>query len=98
MALARQIMQVYLDSGGKLIKQAEQAIAASDTQALRIAAHSLKSSSANVGAETLSALFKQLEGFAREGDLDKALPLWDAARQEYARAEIEIQHLLAQSS
>jgi signal transduction histidine kinase/CheY-like chemotaxis protein/HPt (histidine-containing phosphotransfer) domain-containing protein len=97
MGLARQILQVYLDSTGKLVSQAEQAIAAGDAEALRFAAHSLKSSSANVGAETVSALFKQLEAFGREAKLEQASRFFDQARHEYDQAVNEIRALLAEA-
>jgi signal transduction histidine kinase/DNA-binding response OmpR family regulator/HPt (histidine-containing phosphotransfer) domain-containing protein len=98
MGLARQILQVYLDSTGKLVSQAEQAIAADDAEALRFAAHSLKSSSANVGAETLSGLFKQLEGLAREANLGDASALFDSAQCEYAQVRHEISALLEETA
>jgi len=98
MGLARQIQQIYLDSTGKLVSQIEQAIATGDAEALRFAAHSLKSSSANVGAETLSGLFKQLEGVGRAGKLDNASTLFDAARREYDQAVNEIRALLAEGA
>jgi HPt (histidine-containing phosphotransfer) domain-containing protein len=98
MGLARQILQVYLDSTGKLVNQAEQAIAADDAEALRFAAHSLKSSSANVGAETLSGLFKQLEGFARDANLGDASALFDSAQREYAQVRHEISALLEETA
>jgi len=98
MGLARQILQVYLDSTGKLVSQAEQAIAAGDAEALRFAAHSLKSSSANVGAETLSGLFKQLEGLARESNLGDASALFDSAQREYELARNEIRALQAEAA
>jgi HPt (histidine-containing phosphotransfer) domain-containing protein len=97
MGLARQIMRAYLDTTGKLVSQAEQAIATVDADALRFAAHSLKSSSANVGAQTLSGLFKDLEGMAREVRLDEARILFDAVRQEYAQAVKEIGTLLEET-
>jgi len=98
MGLAWQVLQVYLDSTGKLVSQAEQAIAAGNAEDLRFAAHSLKSSSANVGAETLSGLFKQLEGCAREGNLGDASALFDSARREYELARHEISALLAEDA
>jgi len=98
MGLARQILQVYLDSTGKLVNQAEQAIVAGDAEALRIAAHTLKSSSANVGAETVSALFKQLEVLGREAKLEQASRLFDQARLEYDQAVNEIRTLLEETA
>ncbi|CAH1206655.1 Histidine kinase [Candidatus Nitrotoga sp. BS] len=94
--LARQIMQVYLESTGNMVCQVEQAIAAGDSEALRRAVHSLKSSSANVGAETLSGLFRQLEGLGREGKLDEASALFGVARREYDQAVNEIRALLVE--
>ena len=43
--------------------------AAGDAAALTLEAHTLKSSSASLGAETLSALAKRLEELGRAGDL-----------------------------
>jgi len=98
MGLARQILQVYLDSSRNTVGQVEQAIATGDSEALRRAAHSLKSSSANVGAETLSGLFKQLEGLGREAKLDEASAVFDGARREYDQAVNEIHTLLAEGA
>ena len=95
LGLARKILRIYLDSAGDLVGQIEQAIATGDAEALRRAAHSLKSSSANVGAETLSGLFKQLEELGREGKLDEASSVVDVTRREYDQAVKEIRLLLA---
>ncbi len=96
MGLARRILQIYLDSSGPLMTQIEQAIAASDADTLRRAAHSLKSSSANVGAETLSSLFKGLEGLGKDGKLDQASMTFAETRREYERVVIEIRTLLVE--
>jgi two-component system sensor histidine kinase/response regulator len=94
LGFARQLLQVYLDSTGNTVCQAEQAIATGDSKALCRAAHSLKSSSANVGAETLSGLFRQLEELGRAGKLDEASVVFGAARREYGQAVNEINSLL----
>jgi CheY-like chemotaxis protein/HPt (histidine-containing phosphotransfer) domain-containing protein len=94
LGLARKILRVYLDSAGATLGQIEQAIAAGDAEALRRAAHSLKSSSANVGAETLSGLFKQLEGLGREGKPAEAGAVFAETRREYEQAVREIGLLL----
>ena len=96
LGLARQIMQVYLDSTGNTVCQVEQAIATGNSEALCRAVHSLKSSSANVGAETLSGLFRQLEGLGREGKLDEASAIFGVARLEYDQAVNEIRALLVE--
>ena len=97
MDLARRILKIYLDSSGTLMAQIEQAIDAGDGEALRYAAHSLKSSSANVGAETLSGCFKQLENLGRDGRLVKASTDFAETRREYEQAIFEIRAFLEQA-
>ena len=65
------IVAVYLEDTPRLIAQLEHAVAASNPIALRIAAHTLKSSSANVGAMTLSNAARDLEYGARDGTLSQ---------------------------
>ena len=65
------IIAVYLEDTPRLIAQLEHAVAASNPIALRIAAHTLKSSSANVGALTLSNAARDLEYGARDGTLSQ---------------------------
>jgi signal transduction histidine kinase/CheY-like chemotaxis protein/HPt (histidine-containing phosphotransfer) domain-containing protein len=94
LGLARQILQVYLDTSGNYVAQLEQAIDGDDAEALRRAAHTLKSSSTNVGATGLSGLFKQLEGLGRDANLVAARAQLDEMRREYLRAVNEIHTLL----
>ena len=65
------IISVYLEDAPRLIAQLEHAVSASNPIALRIAAHTLKSSSANVGAMTLSNAARDLEYGARDGTLSQ---------------------------
>jgi CheY-like chemotaxis protein len=53
--LAR-VIRIYLDEAPKLLERLRQALEQQDAPAARKAAHSLKSSSANLGAATLAAL------------------------------------------
>ncbi len=94
LGLIREIMAVYLDSSLALLRQVEQGLIAGDADALRRAAHSLKSSSANVGAEKLSKLFLELEVMGRDGQLTAAMPVFDETRQAYAEATAEMRHLM----
>jgi CheY-like chemotaxis protein/HPt (histidine-containing phosphotransfer) domain-containing protein len=96
--LARKIMRVYLAASVEIMTRLEQALDAGDGESLRRAAHTLKSSSANVGAANLSALFKQLESWGIEADLEAARASIDAARQEYARVVNELHALLEETS
>ena len=95
--LIRQIMQVFLESTVNTLRQIDQAVAAGNADGLHRGAHILKSSSANVGAETLSGLFRQLEALGREGKLEAANPLLGEMRQAYELAVREIHELLGET-
>ncbi|MBL8368444.1 MAG: Hpt domain-containing protein [Candidatus Accumulibacter sp.] len=61
------------------------AAAAGDAEALRKAAHALKSSSANLGAEYLTTLCRQLEAVTRQETLVSAKPLLQEVEFEVPR-------------
>ena len=64
--LAQRTVQMYLKTTPKLLQDMQTASLNRDQNALRLAAHTLKSSSAIVGAMALSDLAKHLEQAARE--------------------------------
>lgn len=97
MGLAREIMRTFLASAQQRVATVEQAIASGDGEILGQAAHSLKSSTANVGAETLSGLYKQLEKLGRERRIDEARVLIDEVRKEHQRAVSDMHILLAEA-
>ena len=63
--LAVKLFKVYNDHTPTTMQRLRDACEGSDAAAVRIASHSLKSSSASVGAERLSALMAKLEDLAR---------------------------------
>jgi CheY-like chemotaxis protein len=65
------LIRVFLDDAPKQISALEAAAVASDFEALREHAHSLKSASANLGAMLLTAAAKRVELGARTGTLDR---------------------------
>jgi HPt (histidine-containing phosphotransfer) domain-containing protein len=65
-----------------------------DTAAIERTAHSVKSSSANVGAMRLSALCRELEGVAGGKDPVEVTVRVDAIEAEYVRVERELQDCL----
>src|SRR5690606_33472416 len=65
------LVDVFLEDTPRLIAALEGAAAGPDFDALRDAAHSLKSSSANLGAMSLSAAAKRVELAARERSLER---------------------------
>jgi signal transduction histidine kinase/CheY-like chemotaxis protein len=64
-ALLERVLQAYLDDTPTHLHTIGQAIASGNTGQMRKAAHSLKSSSANVGADALAQRCKDLEQLAR---------------------------------
>jgi HPt (histidine-containing phosphotransfer) domain-containing protein len=59
----------YVEDSTARVARLRQAAAAGDAEALTLEAHTLKSSSASLGAQSLSALAKRLEDLGRAGDL-----------------------------
>ena len=98
MGLAHQIMQTFLESAQQRVDHIEQAIASGDSETLGQAAHALKSSTANVGAETLSGLYKQLEKLGREHRINEANDLLDEVRREHQRAVSDMQAMLMEEA
>jgi len=63
----------------------EEAISNADSRALREAAHSLKSVSAQPGALRLSEMAKQMEVAGKTGRTDQAVDIYPAAKAECTR-------------
>lgn len=91
--LLERLVSTYITTANKLMADADRAFANGDTTALRHAAHTLKSSSANVGATALSEHFGAVEMHARSRRLQAAAQEWSIARSEYERA-VEALHAL----
>lgn len=65
-----ELIDVYLDDTPVRLAQLRQALDGGDTETVTREAHTLKSSSANVGAMTLSAVARQVELAGRNGQLE----------------------------
>ena len=85
------IINVYLEDAPQLVAQLEQAALGPDFDALRDAAHSLKSSSANLGAMALSAAAKRIELGARMQSLDRPAVAVALVVAEFERARVALQ-------
>ena len=88
------IIEVYLEDAPRLIAQLERAAVGGDPIALRVAAHTLKSSSANVGATTLSEAARDLEDGARDGTLKKPKIMVARIVTEFAQVRSALQSKL----
>jgi CheY-like chemotaxis protein len=71
-ALVQRVIAAYVDDTPQHLRTLRQAIAGLDTGNLRKVAHSLKSSSANVGAETLAQMCKEMEHLGRNDSTEGA--------------------------
>jgi CheY-like chemotaxis protein/HPt (histidine-containing phosphotransfer) domain-containing protein len=91
--LLERLVSTYLPTAAKLMDDAERALGNGDADALRQAVHTLKSSSANLGATLLSQHFAALEAHARGRRLHVAHQEWPAVRVEYERVVRALQSL-----
>jgi signal transduction histidine kinase/DNA-binding response OmpR family regulator/HPt (histidine-containing phosphotransfer) domain-containing protein len=76
------VVEAYVQSAPELVRALVDAERAGDTAALARAAHTLKSSSAQVGAARLSTLAKELEALGRAGSREGVAERVAATREE----------------
>jgi CheY-like chemotaxis protein/HPt (histidine-containing phosphotransfer) domain-containing protein len=81
--LLGKVITAYLSETPKLLDRLFAALNQADADTARRAAHSLKSSSAHVGAVKLSALFKELEAMAKIHTLDNSAAMVAEVSQEF---------------
>ncbi len=93
--LLEKVIGQYLDDAPRYIEQIRAAVSASDAEALRRAAHALKSSSANMGAEGFAALCQSLETLGRAGTTGGAAARFADAEREFARVRESLQAQLS---
>jgi signal transduction histidine kinase/CheY-like chemotaxis protein/HPt (histidine-containing phosphotransfer) domain-containing protein len=84
-SLLAKIINRYLDNFPTLVQRMREAVTHGDALALTEAAHSLKSSSANLGAVPLAALCKELEHRGREQRLDGVAALLAKVDAQYGQ-------------
>ena len=94
MGLARAVLEAFRDTAVSGLLRVQSALVNGNTHALGQSAHALKSSSANVGAQVLSAACRELERCARVGRIEDAHALFDLVRSEQERAVSKIDELL----
>jgi CheY-like chemotaxis protein len=92
--LLHKVLHMYLNTAPQLLHTIRDAVARSDALALQQAAHSLKSSSANVGALQLAAFSKEMEALGKTQSLIQTGSLLAAMEAEYAVVEEALQREL----
>ncbi|HRY19155.1 MAG TPA: response regulator [Candidatus Competibacteraceae bacterium] len=92
--LMERLINLYQSNTSTLLEQLRIAADSGEREELRTAAHTLKSSSANVGAIQMQALSKDLEMMARAGAVPDATNYVAAIEQEFARVQVALQEQL----
>jgi CheY-like chemotaxis protein/HPt (histidine-containing phosphotransfer) domain-containing protein len=85
MELVMVVVDMFLDEYPELLSQMQDAIQRGDSEALRIAAHTLKGSSANLAARSVSQAALVLEDIGRDGDMTHAEEAYSALEAEMER-------------
>jgi HPt (histidine-containing phosphotransfer) domain-containing protein len=85
-----ELIQTYLDDAVVQLAAMRAAADAASAAELVRPAHSLKGNSANVGAERLVVLCRQLEADARSGAVERATERVAAAAAEFERVRTEL--------
>jgi signal transduction histidine kinase/DNA-binding response OmpR family regulator len=91
-----QVIDIYLEDSPEMIEALKQALDGSDMAALIETAHSLKSSSANLGASRLSSLCKELELRGKTGSHEDLAALVEQIDAEFDSAQSGLQMELEQ--
>jgi HPt (histidine-containing phosphotransfer) domain-containing protein len=92
--LMPRVLTTYRTSLARLLGQMSAARQQSDTAALRLATHTLKSSSASIGALRLSVLCGTAEQAARDGRIEDLPALLDQLEAEAADVDAAVLQLL----
>jgi HPt (histidine-containing phosphotransfer) domain-containing protein len=91
----REIIGIFLEDIPERIKELEQSLAAQDKSKFVRAAHSIKGSSANMGAMILKDYADELETRARDKGLDGCEALITSVKEAFTEAEIAIKKIAA---
>jgi len=94
--LVARLIGLYLQGTPALVERMRQAAAAADYEALRAAAHSLKSSSANVGAMKLHDLCRELELQAHQRQVANSAGQVAMVEQEFIAARTLLRQELSE--
>lgn len=92
-ALFVELIGIFLQDAPQRIDELRRALATSDVKLLERAAHTLKSSCANVGATSLSEVCKRMEEHARFGRTQEIPALYDETQRLWPRVEAALRRI-----
>ena len=90
----REIVGIFLEDTPQRIAELDQSLRAGDVPKFTRAAHSIKGSSANLGATPLRIVAESLEHESRTNGLGQVTAHVEAVKAEFARAKTELDKLL----
>jgi CheY-like chemotaxis protein len=88
------LIKMFFEDAPEHIRKLQGALAANDIPGMVAPAHTLKSSSANLGAMALSSIAKRIEHGARAGNLEKPALAVLMIENEYRRARTALSQLV----
>ena len=88
--MAGQMVRLFLKNSGTRMDQIRTGLTNSDLQETERGAHSLKSSAANIGAETLRTMATRMESAALDDSVDDARALLPGLENAYDSAMKEL--------
>lgn len=88
--LAGQMVRLFLKNTGSRMDQIRTGVSEGNLEETERGAHSLKSSAANIGAETLRTMATRMESAALDSNMDSARALLPELESAYAEAMEEL--------
>ena len=89
--LLNKLIALYLEESPMLISQIAEGIKNSDVGQVLASAHSLKSTSATLGAMALSDLARQIETMARQSEIGGAGSVLEMIREEHRKVVSDLE-------
>jgi CheY-like chemotaxis protein/HPt (histidine-containing phosphotransfer) domain-containing protein len=93
--LLQRVLHAFIDDTPRRLASLHDAIAAGNAVSIRKAAHSLKSASANVGADTLAQLSKDMEQLGRNDTAGGAAALLSTMEREFSAVRDTLSSMFA---
>lgn len=93
-AFLQEIVNIFLEDTPQRIAELDQSLTEGDVTRFARAAHSIKGSSANLGAEALRTASEKLEHHARTDGITGVATLLQQVRDEFAKAQAELAKLM----
>jgi len=89
----REIIGIYIEDTPKRIAEMKSCLASGDVPGFTRASHTIKGSSANVGAQVLRSIAERLEFMTRKEGLGQVAPVIEECEAEFARVASELRKI-----